>query len=187
MRWTLASGITLVRLLFLPPIILLLLRGQRWIAFGLLLIVLAGDLVDGALARVRAEVTELGKLLDPLVDKIVFLALFAALVWMGDLPWLALALLAILQVGIVCGALLWLRRRQGAPSARLWGKIASFALSLGSLAALLHTELQFPYYRELVYAGILLAYLAGIDYLLSYLRAMRAVPNKAGIRAGEER
>lgn len=187
MRWTLASGITLARLLFLPAIIWLLLTGQRWIAFGVLLIVLGGDLVDGALARLRAEVTELGKLLDPLVDKIVFLALFAALVWMGDLPWLALALLAILQIGIVFGALVWLRRRRDAPSARLVGKIASFVLSLGLLAAFLHTELEFPYYRELVYAGILLAYLAGVDYLLSYLRAMRASPNKAGIRAGEER
>ncbi len=187
MRWTLASGITLARLLFLPPIIWLLLTGQRWIAFGLLLIVLGGDLVDGALARLRAEVTELGKLLDPLVDKIVFLALFAALVWIGDLPWLALALLAILQVGIVFGALVWLRRRQNAPAARLWGKVASFVLSLGLLAAFLHTELQFPYYDELVYAGIALAYLAGIDYLLSYLRAMKAPLNKTEIRAGQER
>ena len=174
MRWTLASGITLARLLFMPPILLLLLSGHRAIAFTLLLIVLLGDLADGALARWRGEVTELGKLLDPMVDKLVFLSVFASLVWVGDLPWVPLALLAGLQMGVLIGSLFWLRQQHDAPPARLLGKAASFLLSLGLLTAFL----QLPYYSVAVYAGIALAYLAGLDYLFTFLRVMKSPRSK---------
>lgn len=183
MRWTLASGITLARLLFMPPILFLLLSDHRGIAFALLLIVLLGDLADGALARWRGEVTQLGKLLDPVVDKIIFIVIFASLVWMGDLPWGALISLVVLQLGVLIGALIWLKQRRDAPSARFLGKAASFMLSLGLLAALL----QLPYDDVVVYAGIALAYLAGLDYLVTFLRAMKSLSNKAGIQAGEGR
>lgn len=183
MRLTLASGITLARLLLVPPILLLLLNNQREAAFGLLLIVLLGDLVDGTLARLRHEVTELGKLLDPVVDKIVFLAIFAALVWIGELHWIALVLLATLQVGIALGGVLWLRQRRDAPAARLLGKAASFVLSLGLLGAFLRVS----YFDWIVYVGIALSYMAGFDYLLNFLRAMRHPSGTTGIRAGEGR
>ena len=183
MRLTLANGITLARLLFVPPMLFLLWKGYRAAAFGLLLPVLAGDLVDGALARLRSEVTELGKLLDPVVDKIVFLAVLGALVWMGDLPWVTLILLAVLQLGIALGAVLWFRQRRDAPWARLSGKIASFVLALGLLATFLHIS----YYDLIVYAGIALTYIAGFDYLLNFLRAMKSPSDKAGIRAEERR
>ncbi|OGF56481.1 MAG: hypothetical protein A2Z21_03525 [Candidatus Fraserbacteria bacterium RBG_16_55_9] len=183
MRWTLASGITLARLLFVPPIILLLVSGHRAIAFGLLLIVLIGDLADGALARWRREVTELGKLLDPMVDKLIFLSVFASLAWIGDLHWISLALLSGLQLGVLVGALFWLKRRRDVPPARLLGKVASFVLSLG----LLGTFLKIPYYGIVVYVGIALAYLAGLDYLVNFLRAMKAPSSRAGIRAREGR
>jgi len=183
MRLTLASGITLARLLFVAPMLLLLWSGQREAAFSLLLLVLMGDLVDGALARLRREVTELGKLLDPLVDKLIFLAVFAALVWTGDLPWVVLVLLAALQIGIALGAILWLRRKRDAPGARPLGKIASFVLSLGLLAA----TLRIFYYEVTVYVGIALAYLAGFDYLLHFMRTMKAVSGRVETQAEEGR
>lgn len=183
MRLTLANGITLARLLFVPPILLLLVNNQREAAFGLLLIVLLGDLVDGTLARLRHEVTELGKLLDPIVDKIVFLAIFTSLVWIGELHWMTLVLLAGLQLGIALGGVLWLRQRRDAPGARLLGKAASFVLSLGLLAAFLRVS----YYEWIVYLGIALSYMAGFDYLLNYLRAVRGLSSKTGIQAGEGR
>jgi phosphatidylglycerophosphate synthase len=180
MQWTLASGITLGRLLFVPLLLFFLLQGERLIAFGLLLLVLLGDLVDGALARLRREVTDLGKLLDPVVDKVVFIAVFVALVWIGDLSWIALLFLAVLQIGMVIGVLLWLKRRRAAPSARPWGKSASFVLSMGLLAALL----GLPYYEWVTYGGVVLAYGAGLDYLFTFLRAAR---EEAQTPLGQER
>ncbi|MFQ6089821.1 MAG: CDP-alcohol phosphatidyltransferase family protein, partial [Candidatus Bipolaricaulia bacterium] len=79
---TLANIITSARLALIPVIIALLLGGATAAAFALFLLFLIGDLADGALARARREVTETGKLLDPLADKLLsagLLATFAAL------------------------------------------------------------------------------------------------------------
>ncbi len=181
MRWTLATGITVARLGLLPPVIFLFVGGWRLLAFVVLLVVLLLDLADGALARSRREVTELGRILDPLVDKLVFLTLFALLVWVGELPWPPLVLLALLQGGIVVGGLFWWRLRRDAPPPRLLGKVASFGLSLGLLSAFL----LIPHYTEIVYGGVALAYLAGLDYLFNFLRALRSLPCKAGKERGE--
>lgn len=187
MHLTLASGLTLSRVLFLPPLLLLLLQGQRWPAFGLLLVVLLLDLADGALARLRREVTELGRLLDPLMDKLVFLTIFAALVWMGELHWIALALLAGFQLGILIGAIFWWKLRQNVPPARTLGKIASFALSLGLLAVFLLPLLEVPHSEWLIYAGIALLFLAGLDYLFNFLRLAKTPRGKAEIPEEEGR
>lgn len=169
MRITLASAITIARLLFLPPIVWLLLGGERRWAFTLLLVVLAADLMDGALARRRHEETPLGRLLDPAIDKIVFLTVFGALVWIGDLHWLSFALLGGMQLGVAIGGAFWLRARHGPPPARPLGKTASFILSLGLLATLLNV----PYDAWLVYAGITLVSLAGFDYLINMIRTFK--------------
>jgi len=189
MRITLASFITLLRLALLPPMVMLLMGGERWAAFALLLAVLLGDLADGALARLRREVTELGKLLDPIVDKLVFLVVFAALVWIGELHWGSLGLLGTLYLGMLIGGLFWLKGRGDPPPARPLGKWASFTISLGLLAVFL----RIPYSGWLVYAGLALAYLAGLDYLLNLLRVMKKSPpvraprGKAQIPLEEER
>ncbi len=53
------------------------------------------DLADGFIARSRGEVTTLGKLLDPLADKILLLSAVVPLVSLGRIPaWLAVAILA---------------------------------------------------------------------------------------------
>lgn len=188
MRITLASGITLARALLLPLMLWWLIEGERGRAFVLLLVILAGDFIDGALARLRHEVTYLGKILDPVVDKLVFLGVFAALARRGELSWEALAALATLQLGILVGALLWMRRRGEAPTARFPGKLASFLLSLGLIAAFVRV----PYAGWIVYGGIALGYAAGFDYLLRLIRVLRdrgrlpePDPNRAEIRAGE--
>ncbi len=187
MRMTLASGITLARLFLLPLMLLWLIEGERGRAFALLLVILAGDLIDGALARLRREVTNLGKILDPVVDKLVFLGVFGALAWLGELSWAALAALAVLQVGIFLGAVLWARRRRNVLAAHFLGKLASFVLSIGLIAAFVRV----PYADWIVYGGIAVGYVSGIDYLIRLIRALRGAtsesvpPSTAEIRAGE--
>lgn len=162
MRMTLANIITLARLALIPPILALLLGKARPAAFALLVVFLAGDLVDGALARARGEVTSLGKVLDPLADKLLAAGVMAAFAALGVLPWLAFALLAFQQLALLVGSLVLARRGGGElPGARALGKAAAAAISLG----LILTFFEVPGYRELIYLGIALSYLAGIDYL----------------------
>lgn len=199
MRITLATGITLARLALLPFTLYLLHRGERGTAFVLLLLILLGDLVDGALARLRREVTSVGKALDPVVDKLVFLGIFAVLAVKGELSPLALGLLAAVQLAILVGGIVWLRQSWEPPAARPLGKAASLVLAVGLIAAFG----RLPLAGWAVYAGIALAYAAALDYLRVLILSLQAgapigtptagsaspptAPQRSKIPAGEER
>ena len=162
---TLANVITLVRLCLIPLLIAELLLTQREIALGLLAAILVGDLADGALARWRKEITALGKMLDPLVDKLLFASLLATLAWQGVLPWLVFGLLAFQQLVLLCGALVLRMQDAPIPAARPSGKSASAVLSLGAAVMLWGGDAEF-FGLSLLYAGVGLSYLAAIDYAL---------------------
>ena len=69
--WTLPNIITLVRICFTPVIALLPFIEGYWpklIAFIIFIAAAVSDIYDGHLARCRNEVTDLGKLLDPIAD-----------------------------------------------------------------------------------------------------------------------
>jgi phosphatidylglycerophosphate synthase len=173
---TLANIITLTRLGLIPLLIAELLMAQWELTLGLLAVILAGDLADGALARWRKEITALGKMLDPLVDKLLFASLLAALAWQGRLPWLVFGLLAFQQLALLCGALALRMQEAPVPAARLSGKSASAILSLGVAVVLWGGGLEF-FGLGLLYFGVGLSYLAAVDYALQIrvnLRGPRA-------------
>lgn len=158
---TLANIITLARLALIPVLLILLLRGGELAAFALFLVFSVGDLVDGALARARREITEVGKLLDPLADKLLAAGLLASFAALGRISWLAFALLGFQQLGLLGGTVLLAHRGDELPGAKSLGKAAAAMLSLGLALAFFVA----PGYWEIIYLGILLSYLAGIGYL----------------------
>ena len=83
----LPNWITLSRLLLTVPFLVLLeLPGMGWWALGLFVFASATDFVDGYLARKLNQVTALGALLDPLVDKVLVTGALVALAAKGAVP-----------------------------------------------------------------------------------------------------
>jgi CDP-diacylglycerol--glycerol-3-phosphate 3-phosphatidyltransferase len=73
----LPNAITTLRVLLAPLVTVLLFESSasvRLVAFGVFLVAALSDLVDGALARRRGEITDFGKLVDPLADKLLLVA-----------------------------------------------------------------------------------------------------------------
>jgi len=104
---TLPNRITLTRLLLIPLFVYLLLaQTLTWgpyLAAALFLALCLSDALDGYLARKTGQVSELGKLLDPLADKVLVLGAFLVFVEVGKLPsWVVLAIIArdLLVMGI---------------------------------------------------------------------------------------
>ncbi len=79
--------LTVGRLLAVPPLVLLLLAGH--FGWALAVAVMAGlsDLVDGWLARRFGWQSRFGSLADPAADKILMVASYLTLAWLGYLPW----------------------------------------------------------------------------------------------------
>ncbi len=83
------NSITFSRLLGLPFILYGLhypTEEMRWISLAIFLVAASTDWLDGYLARKLNQITELGKFLDPLVDKLLVLGPLLALIEMGEVP-----------------------------------------------------------------------------------------------------
>lgn len=106
--WTPANIVTLLRICGIPVFVIALispwpswipgLEGlavwKEWVAAAIFIILAATDALDGYLARSRGEVTNFGKFMDPLADKILVAAALLALIELGVLPsWVALVIL----------------------------------------------------------------------------------------------
>lgn len=170
---TLANMITLLRLICIPFLLFLFFRGPLWLFYILLACVLLSDLVDGALARVQRQITDVGKTLDPLADKALFLSLFIALTIQGSLSIAAVVAFALPQSVLLVGSL-WLRRKTSrwvVIEARPLGKASSTLLSVGLVGTLLDPTVRFAEIALYVlYGGIALSYVALGDYIFVALR-----------------
>ncbi len=87
--WTLPNILTIARIA-LAPVIALLPFIEGWvpklIAFVVFIAAAISDIYDGKLARERGETTDLGKLLDPLADKLLLFATLIPIYWITRYP-----------------------------------------------------------------------------------------------------
>lgn len=172
---SLANKITLGRALLIAPIIACLFwsRGStsgadacRWVAFFLFGLACLGDVLDGMAARMRNEVTTWGQVVDPLVDKALYVSLICTLYVLGEVHWAALALFVIPPVALGVGAVVLGVGKRTVQSARHLGKAAAF-LSFLALGFLL---MRWQGAHGLLYAAIAASYVASADYLYGALR-----------------
>ncbi len=97
--------ICVVRILLVPPIVVLMLRGEFATALVLFALAGASDGLDGYLARHFDWRSRLGAILDPLADKLLMAATYITLGWLGQLPlWLVVLVLGR-DVVIISGSL----------------------------------------------------------------------------------
>jgi CDP-diacylglycerol--glycerol-3-phosphate 3-phosphatidyltransferase len=94
----LANRVTIIRILLVPIFLYFVLENipyGTYIAAGIFIVAASTDGLDGYLARKRKEVTNLGKLLDPLADKLLITAALISLVESGVLPaWVAIVIIS---------------------------------------------------------------------------------------------
>jgi cardiolipin synthase len=174
----LPNALTILRLLLVPPLAVLLLRGEYEAALWVAAIAGLTDALDGALARLFGWQSWLGGVLDPLADKLLLVTGYACLWWQDVIPdWLA-ALVALRDVVIVVGATVWHRRiarLQPAPS--LLGKLTTFLQLVFLLACLVHLGSRAEFGAVLPALALLtaaLTLLSGLDYVWRYGRRARA-------------
>jgi cardiolipin synthase len=137
----LANWITISRFLLVPFIFWQLSSGTTQgviIAAALLLLAAITDIADGWVARARNEISELGKTLDPLADKLVILGTLAALVVSKDFPLWVAGIYLVKELLQLLAGLILLRKYRQLISANWWGKSATVGFFVGFGAFFLH-------------------------------------------------
>jgi cardiolipin synthase len=143
-RLTMPNALTLLRLSSIPTLTVLWGHGPRGGTAPVLIAITAGvfltDLVDGALARRRGQVTTVGGYLDSGSDYLALLALAGLLAGRGILPpWLGGLLIVRLVLNAVAMAVIKIRRRDYTPGPTTWGKISvAAAMTLITAELLVH-------------------------------------------------
>lgn len=125
---TLPNLISLLRVAALPVIYIDLVSGRHARGFVLLVLFAASDWLDGYVARRFDQVTRLGKLMDPISDRLLFVVVGIAMVVGGLLPLWALLLLVVRDVLVVAAGLALLARGKSPPTVTRVGKAATFGL-----------------------------------------------------------
>ncbi|HEC79316.1 MAG TPA: CDP-alcohol phosphatidyltransferase family protein [candidate division WOR-3 bacterium] len=125
---TVANVITVSRLLLLPFIIYFIITGQRTTAFIILLISLLSDAVDGYLARRLKQESEIGKYLDPLVDKISLTTVLITLFLIKAIPLWGIIIIVLRDVLILIGSFVLLKHKSKVFKSHVVGKITGVIL-----------------------------------------------------------
>lgn len=104
--WTVANVLTVLRIALVVPFALALVHddgastGARIVALGLFVLAALTDRVDGWVARRYGQITDLGKLLDPIADKLLMGTALVLLSLLGDLPWWVTVVVLVRELGI---------------------------------------------------------------------------------------
>ena len=192
----LPNALTVVRLVLVPVFVVLGLQSASWTALWAAFVVFAvaaiTDRFDGELARSWGQITDFGRIADPIADKALTLCGFALLSYQGYLPWWVTILIAVRELGITAMRAFFLRRGV-VVSANQAGKLKTF-MQMVALGALLIPWAHFKHINDgnewwvvllirlgQIFAGVALALTlySGLMYVIDGVRLMR------GASAGE--
>lgn len=189
--WTPANVVTLIRILLVPVFVVAIISPwpdyfpdwesaelwKPWIAALIFAVLSCTDALDGYLARSRGEVTNFGKFIDPLADKILVAAALLALIELQVLPsWVALLIIA--REFIVSGLRMLVATHGVVVAASWYGKaktvfqiiaILMFIIKESDLLLALHPDMEFVLYVVswlFMIIALVLTIVSMVDYFM---------------------
>ena len=172
------NKLTVLRVLLIPVMLVVYyqddapntLNTMSYIVAALFILASLTDYFDGYLARKRNLITTFGKFLDPLADKLLVMFALLMLLDMGFIPmWVVLIILA--REFIVTGIRLVAVNEGNVIAASQLGKYKTAMTMFGIILLLFHIEL---YGLILLYIGVLLTVISGIDYFVKNSKSILA-------------
>lgn len=170
---TAANQLTVLRMVLIPAFVILLMYGYRGWALVIFLAAGLTDLLDGLIARVTGQKTDLGAWLDPMADKLLLVTMFVMLTLpdigsANRLPlWFTVLVISrdvaiVLTVAIVNLAV---GPRTFRPS--IFGKVATATYIVTGVAALYFNYRGYSssIVTVLIYASLVITLVSGIHYL----------------------
>lgn len=192
---TIPNWLCFLRIALIPIFSVLFIKEHYIIAFVLMIIAAVTDLLDGKIARKYNMVSNLGKILDPIADKlsqvaIVIILIFKFWSFEGILKYLLFLFIAKELIMVIAGAVL-LAKGMRPVAAEMWGKVATTVfyifmiaiIAIGPNGALVGVwffkALPTPVVYVMVIISVILAFVSLFGYAPGFIRQIRENKNKS--------
>ncbi len=167
----LPNKLTILRVLLIPVFLVFILTDiggtmGKWIALTIFIVASLTDLLDGYIARKYNLVTNFGKFMDPLADKLLVCSAMICFVELGRLPaWMVVVIIS--REFIISGFRLVASDNGVVIAASYWGKFKTTFQML--MLCLLIADIQNPVYETVTKACIWIALLLTVVSLIDYI------------------
>ena len=108
--WTIPNVLTIIRIILIPVFVVLFFKGEKIAALCVFCAASLTDMLDGYLARKLNQITDFGKLFDPLADKLMVLTAMVCQTFWGPLPLIAVIIVAAKELLMVLGGVFMLSK-----------------------------------------------------------------------------
>ncbi len=167
----LPNKLTILRVILIPVFLVFLMvpdiPGGKWIALGIFIAASLTDTADGMIARKYNLITNFGKFMDPLADKLLVDSALIAFVEKGRISaWIVIVIIA--REFIISGFRLVASDKGVVIAAGIWGKVKTVVqmIMIGVLIADIGNDVFHVIETILIYASLVLTIVSLIDYLM---------------------
>jgi len=164
------NKLTVLRMIMIPFFVACLLVPfgsgmNKWVALGLFVIASLTDWLDGYLARREHLVTNFGKFMDPLADKLLVCSAMIGMVELGRLPgWIVIIIIG--REFIISGFRLVASDNGIVIAASWWGKIKTATQMVMIIVLIADLGIFSVIEQILIYASLILTIISLVDYLV---------------------
>ena len=172
----LPNKLTMFRVILIPFFVLFMLvditSADKWIALAIFIVASLTDLLDGKIARKYNLVTNFGKFMDPLADKLLVCSALICLVEMSKLPaWMVIIIIA--REFIISGFRLIAADNGVVIAASYWGKFKTTFQMVMICLLIADIEAIHVLTTIIVWIALLLTVISLIDYLVKNKAVMK--------------
>ena len=179
----LPNKLTIARMILIIPFVVLMMMGEsqttRYVALAIFIIASVTDWFDGYLARKNHLVTNFGKFMDPLADKLLVCSAMICLVAEGSLPaWIVIIIIS--REFVISGFRLIASDNGIVIAASWWGKFKTTAQMLMIILLILNLGEKMAVFAVLEQIFIWLALILTVISLIDYIMKNKQVINMQG-------
>ena len=165
----LPNKLTILRVIMIPFFIVFLLVPitpyDKWIALTIFIIASLTDLLDGKIARKYNLVTNFGKFMDPLADKLLVCSALICLIELGKIPaWMVIVIIA--REFIISGFRLVASDSGVVIAASYWGKFKTTFQMIAIVLMILHIPALELLTQICIWIALILTIVSLVDYLV---------------------
>ena len=168
--------LSLSRILLLPFIVFGLTKttnSYKIFTLSVMALSMLTDSLDGYMARKLNEVSALGKILDPVGDKLCIGVVAVAVTILRDFPWWAMGLILFRDAGIVTGGLLMIGRWTVITSSNIWGKATSLFQSLAIISYAFEVHLPVINRTHVLVVAMVFTAVSSISYAMEFYHLVK--------------